>query len=156
RAGEGQPFGHHARHIGLAGEPRGVLEAVGLRGLHEILGVQGLVGGRHAAAEEQLLPLADHAVADVVQHAHLHRQVVGGGGLGPGKASHSATTRGTSALLESRAAYWKPSACAAFTKSLVCRDLSVDAMRPPKNSFCHWRTMPSPMLFSTHTFTGRL
>ena len=41
--------------------------------------MQALVATRHTAFEEQLLPLAHHAVAEVIQHHHLHRGVVGGG-----------------------------------------------------------------------------
>ncbi len=64
-----------ARHVLLALEPHGVAEAVRLRGLDEILLVQRLVAGRQPALEEQLLPLLDHAVAEVVEHDDLHRQL---------------------------------------------------------------------------------
>ena len=70
-----------ARHVGLPVEPRRELEAVGQRGLDEILGMQALVAGAQSALEEQLLPLLDHAVAEVVEHHDLDRQVVGRDGL---------------------------------------------------------------------------
>ena len=72
---------HHARHVLLAVEAHREAEAVGLRGLDEVLLVQRLVARGQAALEEELLPLPDHAVAEVVQHHHLHGQVVGGDGL---------------------------------------------------------------------------
>ena len=43
--------------------------------------MQRLVARRQTALEEQLLPLLDHAVAEIVQHDDLDRQVVGGDGL---------------------------------------------------------------------------
>ena len=78
---EREEFFDDAWNIGLLVEPHGVLEAVGLRGLDEILRVQRLLGGRQAALEEQLLPLLHHAIAVVVEDHDLHRQVVGGHGL---------------------------------------------------------------------------
>ena len=59
----------------------GVAEAVGLRRLDEILLVQRPVAGRQPSLEEQLLPLLDHAVAAVVEHHDLDRQIVGRHGL---------------------------------------------------------------------------
>src|SRR2546430_15655739 len=58
-----------------------VTKAVRLRRLDEVLLVQRAVARRQTTLEEQFLPLLDHAVAEVVEHHHLQRQVVGGHGL---------------------------------------------------------------------------
>ena len=57
------------------------LEAVGFGRLDEVLAVQRLVTAGHAAVVIELLPLAHHAVAEVVQYDDLDRQVVGRRGL---------------------------------------------------------------------------
>ena len=75
---------------------------------------------------------------------------------GPSKRMNSAITRGTSAFWSSRTAYLKPSACAALTKSLVCRLLSLALKRPLWNSFCHCLTMPSPQVVEHHDFDRQI
>ena len=59
----------------------GELEAVGLGSLDEVLVMQRLVAARHAAVVIELLPLANHAVTEVIQHDDFDGQVVGRGRL---------------------------------------------------------------------------
>ena len=47
-------------------------------GLDEILLVQRAVTRGQATLVEELLPLLDHPIAEVVQHHHLHGKVIGG------------------------------------------------------------------------------
>ena len=56
-------------------------EAVRLRRLDEILGVQALVAGAQASLVKKLLPLLDHTVAEIVEHHDFHRQIVGRDGF---------------------------------------------------------------------------
>src|SRR5262245_56776397 len=65
-------------HVGELHHPPRELEAVGLDRLHEVLLVERLVRARVAVRVEEVLPLPDHAVAEVVQEEHLHRDVVRG------------------------------------------------------------------------------
>src|SRR5207247_4097926 len=80
-AGEADELFEVLRDVGDLGHPPREQEAVGLDRLHEILLVERLVRARVAVRVEEMLPLADHAVAQVVQEQHLHRDVVGGEGL---------------------------------------------------------------------------
>src|SRR5271156_1297350 len=68
----------HARHVRFLIESYGIFEAVRHRRLDEILGMQALVAGAQAALVKQLLPLLNHAVAEVIEHDHLDRQIVSG------------------------------------------------------------------------------
>src|SRR5881409_157010 len=79
-AGEADELFEVLRDVGDLGHPPRELEAVGLDRLHEILLMERLVRARVAVRVEEMLPLADHAVAQVVQEQHLHRDVVGGDG----------------------------------------------------------------------------
>src|SRR2546430_9106560 len=63
-----------ARHVLLALQAHRVTKAVRLRRLDEVLLVQRAVARRQTTLEEQLLPLLDHAVAEVVEHHHLQRR----------------------------------------------------------------------------------
>ena len=95
------------------------------------------------------LPRADHGVnAGIGVNDHFEEgRAVEGEELGNGALQRVLAFR--------RCAQAKPSASAALMKSFLCRLLSVAQKRPLKNSFCHCRTMPSPLLFSTTTLIGR-
>src|SRR5207237_8997952 len=75
---ESEELADDARHVLLALEARRVAKAVGLGRLDEVFLMQRAVARREPSLEEQLLPLLDHPVAEVVEHHHLDRQVVGG------------------------------------------------------------------------------
>src|ERR1700728_699797 len=74
---ERQELADHPWYVRLVLEARGVGEPVGLRRLDEVFFVQRAIARRQPAFEEQLLPLLNHAVAEIVEHHDLHRQAVG-------------------------------------------------------------------------------